>query len=257
MEFVTVESRDHVGVVTVDRPPVNAVNEQVYLEIAEAFDSIDKAKDIRVAIFRAEGIRAFIAGKDLKESPPANEADYNKRLETVRASFWALYDCRVPIIGAINGPALGAGLAYAAVCDMLVASEKASFSLPEINVGTMGGAKHLSRLVPQMVVRYMHYTGATLTADELRSYGAIIKVVPEETLMDAVWELAEEITRKSPVAIEFAKRSLNSIEYVDLKEGYKFEQSLSKELAGYEDSREAVRAFKERRVPVYRDRGTS
>jgi enoyl-CoA hydratase len=251
MDFVGLEVRDHVGIVTVDRPPVNAVNLQLYEEITDTFGTVNDRDDVRVAILRAEGEKAFMAGNDLNEFATMDPNNAKERMRKVRESFWSVYDCRVPVIGAINGPALGSGLAYAAVCDALVAAEEAAFGLPEINVGVMGGAKHLSRLVPQMVVRYMHYTGETLTAKALKEYGAVIEVVPQERLLPSTLELAERIAKKSPIAIRFAKKSLNKIEYMDLKEGYELEQGLTGELSGYEDSKEAVRAFFKEREPVF------
>jgi enoyl-CoA hydratase len=255
MEFVTLEVKEnHIGVVTVNRSPVNAINAQAYQEIADTFYSINERDDIRVVVFRAEGEKAFIAGNDLNEFLTMKPENADERMSKVRESFWSVYDCRVPVIGAINGPALGTGLAYAAVCDILVASENATFSLPEINVGVMGGAKHLSRLVPQMLVRYMHYTGEPMTAMAMKEYGAVLQVVPKDRLVEAALEVARKIANKSPIAIKMAKKSLNTIEYMDLKEGYKFEQGLSGELSGYEDSKEAVRAFFEKRDPVFKER---
>lgn len=252
MDFVTLEVQDHVGIVTVDRPPVNAVNLQLYEEIANTFRAIDGRDDIHVAVLRAEGERAFMAGHDVNEFATMNPDNAGERMLKVRESFWSVYDCKVPVIGAINGPALGTGLAYAAVCDALIASEDATFGLPEIDVGVLGGAKHLSRLVPQMVARYMHYTGETITAQEMKEYGGVIEVVPKERLLEAALGLADRIAKKSPVAIRMAKKSLNTIEHMELKEGYEFEQGLSGELSGYEDSKEAVRAFFEKRDPVFK-----
>lgn len=255
MEFVTLEVKeDHIGVVTVNRPPVNAINAQAYQEITDTFHSINERDDIRVVVFRAEGEKAFIAGNDLNEFLTMKPENADERMKKVRESFWSVYDSRVPVIGAINGHAPGTGLAYAAVCDILVASENATFSLPEINVGVMGGAKHLSRLVPQMVVRYMHYTGEPMSASEMKEYGAVLKVVPKEELLEATLEVARKIAKKSPIAIKMAKKSLNTIEYMDLKEGYKYEQGLSSELSGYEDSKEAVRAFFDKRDPIFNGR---
>jgi enoyl-CoA hydratase len=252
MEFVSLEVKeDHIGVVTINRPPVNAINAQAYQEITDTFHSINERDDIRVVVFRAEGEKAFIAGNDLNEFLTMTPNNAGERMRKVRESFWSVYDCRVPVIGAINGHAPGTGLAYAAVCDILVASENATFSLPEINVGVMGGAKHLSRLVPQMVVRYMHYTGESMSAGEMKQYGAILEVVPKDQLLETAIAIARKIAKKSPIAIKLAKKSLNTIEYMDIKEGYKFEQGLSGELSAYEDSKEAIKAFFEKRDPVF------
>lgn len=254
MDFVGLEVEDHVGIVTVDRPPVNAVNLQLYEEITDTFEALNDRDDVRVAILRAEGEKAFMAGNDLNEFATMEPDNAGERMRKVRESFWSVYDCRVPVIGTINGPALGSGLCYAAVCDALVAAEEATFGLPEIDVGVMGGAKHLSLLVPRMIVRYMHYTGDTLNAEEMKQYGAVIEVVPQERLLQTAMELAERMAKKSPVAMRFAKESLNEIEYMNLKEGYEFEQGLTGKLSGYEDSKEAARAFFEKRDPVFRGR---
>lgn len=140
MKFVNLEVNDFIGIVTVNRPPVNAVNGEVYEEINKTFQSINERTDIRVVIFRAEGEKAFLAGNDLNEFLTMNPENADERMLVVRESFWAVYDCQVPVIGAINGAAPGTGLAYASVCDIIIASDNAYFSLPEINVGVMGGA---------------------------------------------------------------------------------------------------------------------
>lgn len=253
MNFVNLEIADNIGVVTLDRPPVNAINLQMYDEIKDTFKSINQREDLNVVVLIAKGGKAFVAGNDLNEFLTLTPKNSPERMKKVRESFWAIYDCKYPVIGAVGGAALGTGLAYAAVCDMLIASENAMFGLPEINVGVMGGAMHLSRLVPFSVVRYMHYTGRNLSAQEMRHYGSIIDVVAIDQLRSTAMDLAKEIARKSPKAIEFAKKSLNTIEYnMNLKEGYKYEQSLTNILSGYEDSKEAVRAFFEKRDPVFK-----
>jgi enoyl-CoA hydratase len=252
MEFVKLEVKDYISVVTIDRPPVNAIDIQTYAEVKKTFEMVNERDDIRVVILRTEGRKAFIAGNDLNEFLTMNPENAGERMKNVRESFWSVYDCKVPVIGVVQGAAPGTGLAYAAVCDLLIASENATFSLPEINVGVMGGAKHLSRLVPQMVVRYMHYTGKPLTAREMQQYGAVLKVVQQDELLDTAMEVAREIASKSPIAIKLAKKSLNTIEFMNLKEGYTFEQGLSGELSAYEDSKEAVNAFFEKREPVFK-----
>jgi enoyl-CoA hydratase len=254
MDFVSLEVRDHIGIVTIDRQPVNAANLQLYGEITDTFQSLNDRDDVRVAILRAEGEKAFMAGNDLNEFATMDPDNAGERMRKIRESFWSVYDCRVPVVGAINGAALGSGLCYAAVCDALVAAEEATFGLPEINVGVMGGAKHLSLLVPRMVVRYMHYTGDTLSASEMKGYGAVMQVVPRESLLQTALDLASRIAKKSPVAVRFAKQSLNNIEDMKLKEAYEFEQGLTGELSGYEDSKEAAQAFFDKREPVFRNR---
>jgi enoyl-CoA hydratase len=160
----------------------------------------------------------------------------------------------VPVIGAVQGTAVGTGLAIAASCDFIVAAQGARLGVTEIAVGVMGAAKHLSRLVPQPVMRWMFFSAEPLPAEELVKYGAVLAVVPESELLDEARRRALTICKHSPVAIRFAKRSLNQIEFMDLKNGYEFEQGLSGELSAYEDSKEAQRAFLERRAPRYTGR---
>lgn len=257
-KHVSLDVQGQVGVVTIDRPPVNALDTPTYGAIMETFRMIDDDANIRVAILRAEGSKAFIAGKDLKSSDSGSDEDtVDRRFRAVRESSWAVYDCRVPVIAAVNGPALGAGLGFASVCDVLVAAEEASFGLPEINVGTLGGAKYLSRLVPQMLVRYLHLTGERISARELQALGAVVRVVPGDSLMSTAMEIAEQIAAKSPAAVQLAKKSLNAIEYMDLKRGYETEQGFSRQLLGHPEAREAVAAFQEKRAPVFSPSGAS
>lgn len=250
-QFLTIEVSDHVATVTMNRPPVNAVSQPMYAEIQKLFTDIESyAPDARVVILRGEG-KHFCGGNDLDEFRSLNPENAGERMAQVRSAFWAIYDSALPVIAAVQGVAVGTGVALAASCDLIVAADGARFSLPEIQVGVMGGAKHLSRLAPQGVVRRMHYTADTVSAADLLPYGGIAGIVPQDQLLAAANDVAHRISRHSPVAIKIAKRSLNQIEYMDLKDGYEFEQSLSGELSGYDDSKEAVAAFFERREPQY------
>nr|GLK34670.1 enoyl-CoA hydratase [Rhodococcus wratislaviensis] len=237
--------------VTMKRPPVNAVSLPMYAEIKAVFSTIrDIVPDARVAILTGEG-KHFCGGNDLNEFATMTPDNAPVRMLQVREAFNAIYDCAIPVIAAVRGVAVGTGVALAGSCDMVVAGQSARFCLPEIQVGAMGGAKHLSRLAPQGVVRRMHLTADMVPAAELLPYGGIVSVVPDAELADAAQSLASRVARHSPVAIRIAKRSLNQIEYMDLRSGYQFEQSLTAELSGYDDAKEAVAAFFEKRDPVY------
>jgi enoyl-CoA hydratase len=253
-ENLLISMRSHVATVTMRRPPVNAVDLTMYAEIKRAFSTIrDLEPDARVAILTGEG-KHFCGGNDLNEFATMTPDNTPVRMLQVREAFLAIYDCALPVIAAVRGVAVGTGVALAGSCDMVIAGESAKFGLPEIQVGAMGGAKHLSRLVPQGVVRRMHFTADMLTAVELAPYGGIVRIVSDEQLIDEAHELATRIARHSPVAIRIAKRSLNQIEYMDLRSGYQFEQSLTAELSGYGDSKEAIAAFFEKRQPRYTGR---
>ena len=145
MEILKTEVSDFVATVTIDRPPVNAMNRQMFDEIQAAFDALNNRAEVRAAVFTGAG-KCFCAGADMKARSSSLEGRQAPRpgamwahSRAAREAFHAILECSVPVIGAINGPALGGGLALLASCDMLIASEKALVGLPEIDVGLLGG----------------------------------------------------------------------------------------------------------------------
>jgi enoyl-CoA hydratase len=248
---VRVDVTDHIATVTLDRPPVNAIDNATYAEIADIFASFRDDRDVRVAIFTAAGDRAFIAGIDLKTyGQPATDPPAGLVIDPARPSrdaMWAITDCAVPVIGAINGPALGAGLALAACCDILLASENATFGTTEINVGLLGASAHLSLLVGRHKAREMFFTGEQVPASELYRIGAVRAVVPRAELLPAARALASTLASKSPIALRLAKESMNRVEFMPLKDAYRTEQDYTAKLLRYEDANEARQAFLEKR----------
>lgn len=249
--FLTVEQRDRVAVVGLSRAPVNALHREMYVEIRELFSRLDEhLPGVGAVVLRGEG-RLFSAGNDLDEFLTLTPQNSPGRMRLIRDVFASVYDCPVPVVAAVHGHALGAGLALVASCDVVVCAQTARLGTPEIGVGVMGGAKHLSRLVPQQVMRTMYFTGDDLPASELLPYGGISRIVPKEELLDAALALTARMTRHSTVALRAAKESLNAVEFMDLKGGYEREQRMTDRLVGTEDSIEARRAVRERRPPVY------
>ena len=257
MSDITVDVRDHVATVTLDRPPVNAVTRATFVEIRDAFAALSDDREVRVAIFTAAGERAFMAGVDLDSVADAAAPDPAPRFVTdpaslAREAMWSITDCAVPVIGAINGPALGAGVAFAACCDMLVASENARFGTTEINVGLLGASSHLSQLVGRYKAREMFFTGEQVPAAELYRLGAVRAVVPRAELDAAARALAATLAEKSPIALRLAKESMNRVEHLPLKEAYRTEQEYTARLQQFDDAREARNAFLEKRAPEWR-----
>ena len=255
MPSLHVEIEQFVATVTLDRPPVNAVNNAVLLEIRDIFTRLGHNKDIRAIIFTAAGTRAFMGGADLEEigSAENEEPEYiTDPGKVARDAMWAITDCAVPVIGAINGPAIGAGVAFAACCDMLLAAENASFGTLEINVGLLGASSHLSLLVGRHKAREMFFLGEKVPASEMYRLGAVRKVVPSESLIEEARLLAARLAEKSPIALRLAKESMNRVENLPLKEAYRTEQDYTARLMNYEDSQEARDAFLEKRSPDWR-----
>ena len=254
-EVIKCEVQDHVALVTMDRPPVNAVNAQFHEEMMRVFDSLSDREDVRVAILTGAG-KVFCAGADIKarlEHEP-QPGDFWQHSRRAREAFHSILECRVPVIAAINGPALGAGLGIVASCDLLIASENAVLGLPEINVGLLGGGRHTMRLLPHSKARRMMFTGQRLSGADLYRLGVVEECVPADKLMETARALATEIAGKSPIAIRLAKHAMNTIEFMSLRDGYRFEQNMTGELSKSEDSREAMRAFVEKRPPVFKGR---
>ena len=228
----TRETRHEPGivVVTVDHPPVNALPVAGWFELAEAVRGAGADPDTRVVVLRAEG-RGFNAGVDIKEI--SADPGHDKLVEVNRGcyeAFKAVYECPVPVISAVHGFCLGGGIGLVGNSDVIIASEDATFGLPEVDRGALGAATHLARLVPQHAMRAMFYTGRTATARQLHHYGSVWEVVERDALDDAALGFAAEIAGKQPAVIRAAKASLNGIDPVDVNRSYRFEQGFTFEL---------------------------
>ena len=254
MTEIIVEKSGKVASVVLDRPPVNALTIALYRRIAEVFDEIGKWTDVNCAVLSARGSKAFCAGLDLRELLAARVEDDPARAIIVRRMFESVRHCTVPVIAAINGPALGAGCVLASVCDIRIASENATFGLPEINVGRCGGTAHMTRHVPQGLLRRMFFTGAPISAQEAWRVGFLDRVVPLDRLMAEADELAAAIAAKAPLGLRLGKEALNRVEFMPVDEGYALEQEYSTRLLHTEDAREATRAVLEKRAPVFHGR---
>jgi enoyl-CoA hydratase len=254
MNDILVEKSGKVISVTLDIPPVNVLNLDRYRRIQEIFDDISRMEDVHCAILTANGSKAFCAGLDLNEFLASTVDQDPARAAVVRGAFKAVRLCAIPVIAAVNGPALGAGAVLCAVSDIRIASEKATFAMPEINVGRCGGGAHMGRLLPPGLLRLMYFTGEPISAWEAHRVGLVEQVVVPRRLLPTAVELAETIAKKSPVGLRMAKEALNRVEFMQVEAGYEYEQSCSTRLMATEDAREAVRAVVEKRPPVFTGR---
>jgi enoyl-CoA hydratase len=223
---------DEAGIaeVVMDRPPVNALPVAGWFALADTLTALGRDPAVRVVVLRAEG-RGFNAGVDIKEMQATSGFDALVGANRgCFAAFAAVYDCPVPVIAAVHGYCLGGGIGLVGNADVIVASDDATFGLPEVDRGALGAATHLSRLVPQHKMRAMVYTSATATAAELAAWGSVERVVPRDGLRDAAFEVAGAIAAKSPTVIRAAKESLNGIDLWDVKRSYRYEQGFTFEL---------------------------
>jgi enoyl-CoA hydratase len=244
-------SKPGVAEIRLNKPPVNAVDMAFYIEIADLFSEIDQiGDDVRAVILTGEG-KHFCGGNDLDEFASMTPDNGVERMWRVRRAFFAIAECSVPVIGAVEGAALGTGLAIAASCDFVVASRTARFGLPELTVGVMGGARHLARIGPQPLVRRMFFTGETLSGSEMAAAGGCIVVCEPDELLPQARHFASRIAMFSPTAVRVGKEVLNRIEDMDLKTGYEFEQSATVRMSGFPDAKEALSAFRDKRQANY------
>jgi enoyl-CoA hydratase len=230
MGVETSANGDGVVEVVVHAPPVNALTVRGWHDLADAVREAGRDSSARVVVLRAEG-RGFNAGVDIKEMQDA--VGFEALVGANRgcyAAFAAVYECPVPVIAAVHGFCLGGGVGLAGNADVVVASDDAYFGLPEVERGALGAATHLARLVPQHLMRAMVYTCRTVTAAELHAFGSVLEVTTREKLRAAALNLAKQIADKDPVVIRAAKESLNGIDPVDVKRGYRFEQGFTYEL---------------------------
>jgi enoyl-CoA hydratase len=231
--------------IVINNAPVNALDSNQWHELAALVNSIGENRETRVLIIRAEG-RGFCAGVDIKELD-----QYPERIVDVNAgnyaTFKAVHHCPVPVIVALHGYVLGGGIGITGAADIVVASQCTTFALPEVDRGAMGGGAHLQRLFPVQKVRYLFFTGETITAQDADRYGFIERIVPKAELRQCALDIAGLIAAKSPDMIRIAKECLTGIEDGDLEAKYRWEQGFTLQAYTSPDSAETRRAFVDKR----------
>ncbi|MGD9598409.1 MAG: enoyl-CoA hydratase family protein [Steroidobacteraceae bacterium] len=245
-EQFTREVHDNgVAELVLNRPPVNALDCAGWNALAVAVAALGEDPAVRVIVIRAEG-RGFCAGVDIKEldADPGlitgvNAGNY--------ATFKAVHLNKVPVIAAVHGFVLGGGIGICGAADIVIAAEDASFGLPEVDRGAMGGAAHLQRMFGVQKTRYLFFTGEMIGAPEAFRLGAIERVVPRDRLREEALGIAAKIAAKSPAMIRIAKEALTGVEDGNLEAKYRWEQGFTLQAYMSADSAEARRAFVEKR----------
>jgi len=267
MDHISISVEDRVAVVTLDRPPVNALANQTFEEVTAAMQALSASREASAIVLRAAPeSKLFCGGVDLQDSPRrhrpdgrpedgAPQGDARDQVDPGRSPrdcFDAIYDCGLPVIAEVHGKCIGAGVAIVASCDLVVASTDASFALTEINVGVLGGVRHAQRLCGPFLAKRMFLTGQFVTADEIYRRGGIEAVVDRDDLHETAMDLARTIATKSPIAVRLAKESANRVESMALYDGYRTEQDYTQRVKRHADSDEARLAFMEKRAPEFR-----
>jgi enoyl-CoA hydratase len=249
-QYIVFEKEENVAIITFNRPDaMNALNNQTRAEFTEAIAEVAADDDIKVLILTGSG-KAFVAGSDVKEfSQTTPYAAHNiSRLGEIVEKL------EKPVIAAVNGFCLGGGCEIAMACDIIIASEKAKFGQPEVNIGIIpggGATQRLPRLIGVCKAKELIYTGDIINADQADRLGLVNRVVPVDELMPAARELAKKIATKSAAALKLAKTAINRGMRTNLESGLKYEYELYSLALSLEDRVEGVNAFLEKRDPKF------
>ena len=237
------EIKDRIAEIVFDVPPVNAFDSATWNSLPTIIREAGSNPNVNVVLIRAEG-RGFCGGVDIKEMQAHPE-----RITLLNRgnflTFKAVRDCEVPVVTAVHKFVIGGGIGICGASDTIIAADDAYFSLPEVDRGAMGGASHLSRMLPLHKVRAAFFTGGNIPVEEAYRLGAVEKIVPRDALADEARAFAAIIAGKSRKALVLAKEALNGLEPRDVDHGYRFEQGFTLEMYMHEDSQKARDAFVE------------
>ena len=254
-DLINVTREERLAVVTITRPPVNALNHEVMDALEAAFDELEKDETVGAVIVTGAGEKAFVAGADITEFPNLNSANGEKLSRRGQLVFQKIADFPAPVIAAVNGFALGGGMELALACDIRVVAENAKVGLPEVTLGIFpgyAGTQRLPRIIPAGKAKELIFTGAMIDAAEAYRVGiADHLTAPGETLNKAR-EVAAQILKVGPVAVRLAKQAVNKGLDQTLEEGQKTEAAFFAELCDTEDQKEGAKAFLEKRHPQFK-----
>ena len=256
-ENILVTREGNIAIVTFNHPKVlNALDHATMTDLSAVIDELDQDNSVRCIILTGAGEKAFVAGADINElraiASAAEGADFATRGQNI---FFKIENLSKPVIAAINGYALGGGCELAMACDIRIAADHAKLGQPEINLGIIpgyGGTQRLPRLVGKGRAKWLILTGDMISAQEALRIGLVDLVVPAAELMNAATELACKIASKAPLAVAWAKRSINVGSETDLVTACAYEACQFGLICGTEDRIEGTTAFLEKRPAQFK-----
>lgn len=255
-ENILAEKRGSVGLITLHRPQaLNALCDALAQEMTHAIEAFDADEAIGCMVLTGSE-KAFAAGADIKEMAPKTYADVMKE-DFITANWEAAAKARKPIIAAVAGYALGGGCELAMMCDFILAADNAKFGQPEINLGVIpgaGGTQRLTRFVGKSKAMEMCLTGRMMDAEEAERCGLVSRIVPLDELVTEALSVAEKIAEKSLPSVLTAKECVDVAYETTLKEGVHYERRVFHSLFAFDDKKEGMAAFIEKRAPKFTDK---
>jgi len=254
-EFIRVEAEPPIAVVTLNRPKVlNALSPALVEEVTTAFGELDKDDSIRAVVLTG-GPKVFAAGADIGDMAERTPIEQLQRDQTGR--WLKIASFTKPLIAAVNGYALGGGCEMALTCDLIIAGDSARFGQPEINLGIIagaGGTQRWTRTAGKYVAMEVNLTGQPITAWRAYQLGLVNRVVPAEVTIEVAKQVARQIASRAPLAARLAKESINKALETPLAEGLAVDRKNFYFLFATEDQKEGMKAFLEKRKPVFKGR---
>lgn len=257
-QCVKVTREGPIAVIAFNRPEaMNALSTQTARDLIAALEELELDDEVFAAVLTAEGDKAFCVGADLKERKTMTKDEMKKQRTLFVKAFTAVAEFPKPLVAAVNGFALGGGTEFALCCDFIIASEKAVFGLPEVGLAIIpggGGTQLLPRVIGRHKAKELIFTGRRVLAQEAYQLGLANHIVPHENLLEKTMEIMREITKNGPIALQQAKRSVNLGVELELKTALALEAECYNTCLYTEDRDEGLKAFNEKRKPIYKNR---
>lgn len=255
-ETIKLTREGHIAIMSFNRPQaMNALSTQMARDILAVIEEMEQNDEIFAAVLTGEGDRSFCVGADLKERKGMTKDQMRKQRALFVRAFTAVAEFSKPLVAAVNGFALGGGTEFALCCDFIIASEKATFGLPEVGLAVIpggGGTQLLPRAIGRSRAKELIFTGRKITAPNAYELGLVNYVVSADQLMGKTMEIMQEITKNGPIALRQAKRAINLGTELELHTALELEADFHLVCLATEDRDEGLLAFNEKRKPVYK-----
>lgn len=246
-KHLLIEKKDKIAVVKINRPKaLNALNTEVLKELKVSFESLNEEESIRAIILTGKGKKAFVAGADISEMKDKDPVKAKKFAEAGHQAFNSIENSRKPVIAAVNGFALGGGNELAIACDLRIAAQNAQFGQPEVGLGIIagfGGTQRLAKIVGEARAKEILLTANNIDAEKAENIGLVNEVVDQKDLIDRAEEMAQDIAKNAPLAVQMTKEAVNFGREEGIESGLSFETNAFSYCFSTEDQKKGMEAF--------------